>query len=222
MEFKKNSLHFLYFGILLASVSVPFLLVRLIFQGSTRYVSFFSSFAILGFIGFCIIIKFIISFISKSANAEITPFSVKGNMNKWLKISSIYFVIFFSFQVGFISEVTLGYSNSIALSNNLEYDYPRYNEQEILSANWICSTKNKDPILVDEYRNLLLKSFDWNLKTTSYYASSKFYYIYLGTFNSWSHKFSGSYNIGVNKFKDLISLNELIYTKNKIYSNGKS
>lgn len=133
------------------------------------------------------------------------------DMTKCLNLASIYFVLFFLFQVGFVYEVTEGFSTSIALSSNLEYDYPRFNEQEIVCANWLFDVKSPDPLYADSFRFLLLGGFDWDNTIPIDFRDrspdkfpSKKSYLYFGTYN-------------ILKQKELI---DFASNQDKVYSNG--
>ncbi|MDP3065857.1 MAG: DUF2206 domain-containing protein, partial [Methanobacteriaceae archaeon] len=108
-----------------------------------------------------------------------------------LKILSIYFVIFFLYQVGFVYGVVEGNFYSISLSST--YNYPRFNDQEVLGAKWVYNVKDSGFIYADAYRWLLLASFEWE-QAGSFSVGADYRvtvpadsYIYLGTRNVVEH-----------------------------------
>jgi uncharacterized membrane protein len=83
---------------------------------------------------------------------------------QWLKILSVYFVIFFLFQTGFVWEVTEGYSQSISLSQEgikkygtLEEKAMLYNaltpKQEVFSARWLSVNRNAKELIYAIFRD---------------------------------------------------------------------
>ena len=149
--------------------------------------------------------------------------SIKSDQNKdyWLKILSLFLVIFLLLNTGWVYEVAKDNPTSISLSVK---DYPVFNEQEVIGAKWINNVKD-GMIYGDNFRSLLPNSLEWgtvkpisddlnNLKLNSY--------IYLGTFNIREEKILISHQKGVNKIKEYISSTNITSHRNKIYDNNGS
>jgi uncharacterized membrane protein len=142
---------------------------------------------------------------------------LKITENRIFQVVSVFFAVFLLFNTGWIYEIVGDVPTSQSLNSMM--DYPKFNEQEMVSASWIYHMKNEGFILADGYRSLLLHSYGWNLKTNGN-IDSNYSYIYLGTFNSRNNKILATYTVGVNKFMGYISLGEFVNKQDKIYSNG--
>jgi uncharacterized membrane protein len=130
-----------------------------------------------------------------------------------MKVLSVYFIIFFLYQTGFLFQIVNGTSGSISLDN--AYDSPRFNDQEVLGAKWLTEVKSIPPIYADDYRLLLLISFEWTqVKSIPFNVNlmAKDSYLYFGTLNTLKDKL-----ITRNKY---VNSKNMVYNKNKIYTNG--
>lgn len=84
----------------------------------------------------------------------------KGIINEKVILRSITLTIlipYFLFNTGFIFQLTNDVPVSIAL--NSEFDYPRYNHQEVSGAKWVSFEANPEMIYADSYGSLLLDGF---------------------------------------------------------------
>lgn len=135
------------------------------------------------------------------------------SLRRSLKVLSVYFVVFFLYQTGFIFQIVDGTSGSISL--NYEMDYIRFNPQEVLGAMWLKDVGSNDQMYADEYRIYPLSSFDWGRVNTLPADPNKNSYIYLGTLNVNEKKILVS--SGARRYVDS---EYIIKDRNKIYSNG--
>ncbi|MCK4731402.1 MAG: DUF2206 domain-containing protein [Methanophagales archaeon] len=141
-----------------------------------------------------------------------------------LKVLSVYFVIFLLYQTGFVYGVAEGNFYSISLSST--YDYPRFNEQEVLGAEWVCNVKDRGFIYTDAYRWLLFFCFKWRQAGSfSVDADSRVTvpagsYIYLGTWNVVEHNVTVISRSGVTNIVEYIDSEDIGNDRNKIYANG--
>lgn len=233
IKFEKDYVAFslVYLSLLFASVLVPFFAASLnisrVYQISLLFLAPFSV------IGMLVVFRKTCDFMNISWTDQ--------SLKKYLKICSIYFVMFFLYQVGFVYQVTEGSSCSIALDT--EYDYPTYNEQEVLGADWLYDVKGVNySIYADVYRSLLLNGFNWGSSNSFYLKSNslsdefknvddlknnlpiiqtaKEYYLYLGHRNVLKNEVLVYYTTGVNKKKEYIDCKPMIKTLCKVYDNG--
>jgi len=93
--------------------------------------------------------------VSRVARASWTGKHVRSS----LKVLSVFFAIFLLFNSGWVYEVAKDNPTSISLNNTI--NFPRFNDQEVLSAKWLYTVKSSNPIHADGYRWLLLGSFNW-------------------------------------------------------------
>ena len=140
-----------------------------------------------------------------------------------LKILSVYFVIFMLYQMGFVYGVAEGNFHSILLNSTV--DYPRFNDQEVLGAKWLTELRGDELIYADEYRWLLLGSFEWGqvgifLVDVDRIRIPKESYIYFGTRNVMKDEVAVAHTKGVTRIHDHINSEDLINDRNKIYANG--
>jgi len=132
-------------AILFAAVSVPFLASSL---NMTRLyhitLIFLAPFCVIGGIT-------VFRVLSKVVKVTWTNKSVKSS----LKLLAVYFVIFMLYQSGFVYGVAEG--NFYSISLNSTTDSPRFNEQEILTGEWLRDKKTEYTITYsDDYRGLML------------------------------------------------------------------
>jgi uncharacterized membrane protein len=134
--------------ILFAAVSVPFFASSLAMTRVYHITLFFlAPFCVIGGIT-------VFRALSKVVRIAWTNKSVRIS----LKILAVYFVIFMLYQTGFVFGVAEGNFHSISLNSTM--DYPRFNDQEVLGARWICNVKSDNPIIyADEHRRLLIGGF---------------------------------------------------------------
>jgi len=143
------------------------------------------------------------------------------NTIKLIKLISIYFVMFFLYQIGFIYQIAGEKSNSISL--NATMDYPLFNEQEIQGAKWLYGIKGTNIIYADDYRYLLLESFNLtqsNKFKPDFNLISKNSYIFLGTWNILKKEIIVRTKGGVIGAREYINSEDFINYRNKIYANG--
>ena len=139
----------------------------------------------------------------------------KENYDKCIKILSALFILFLLFNSDFIYKLEEG---RFKYSASFDHDYPRFNEQELISANWLYNVKNDNRILADYYRFLLLRSFNWNSVSPIEYdfepgkLIKRNVYIYFGKINVLT-------NVIPPHQKDTKTLEQ---EGDKIYTNGGS
>lgn len=155
-----------------------------------------------------------------SVNYLLRAFNVPNIKNSF-RILSIYLVVFLLFQTGFIFNLIEGKSGSISL--DISADKQRFNEQEILGANWLYNERGNNEIYADTFRQILLSSFNWGTVTNlppqvNYTVKNS--YIYFGTYNLITGKVLVQSKIGVNNFREYIDFSNLVSNKNNIYNNG--
>jgi len=74
----------------------------------------------------------------------------------FLKVLSMFFAVFFLFSSGFVYEIAKDRPSSISLNSGA--DFPHFNEQEVVAANWLKERANKStPLYSDLYRKVLLE-----------------------------------------------------------------
>jgi uncharacterized membrane protein len=173
--------------------------------------------------------------------------STDKNVRRSLQVLSVYFVIFFLYQTGFIYQIAEGYSGSISLSQEGIKNYPKaqtkmnfYNtyipEQDVFSAKWLSNNRNgiykiySDDSLTGLTNNALVSAGLIDLtkistltNTTSDIPLNS--YIYLRYVNIkegiMSYRIPGTL-LKKGGVYNTTEIYPLIETKNKIYSNGGS
>jgi len=194
-------------GLCFAGLAVPFFASSInmsrLYQITTIYLA---PICLIGGLSF---LNMIIKIVRKSSK----------NQNKLISVRmlSIYFTAFFLYQSGVVWEVTEFSPNLISF--NSTFDFPRFNDREVASAEWLTDKRDNELIFADGYRRLLLSSFDLFNLTTSY---EKAPLIYLGTFNIMDKK------IKLHSFEDVtlkyfdVPLISIIKNRYLVYSNGGS
>lgn len=129
---------------------------------------------------------------------------------------SIYLMIFLLFTSGFVYELFGDESASYSL--NQTFDFPRYNNQEVISAKWIMNRVDEANIFADPFGVMLLKEFI----TTNKMGMTAPYFVYLREWNIKNGKIMSYTKIGTLSFQQYSDLNKFIGKMNKIYSNGAS
>lgn len=149
----------------------------------------------------------------------------KKDYDKYVKSLSLLLVLFFLFNSDFIYNLEEGhFSNSISI----DHDYPRFNDQELLSANWLYKVKNENQIFADQFRFILLRSFDWTTVTpitensVTGNISTKDYYVYLGSVNVLIRTVPIFHEIGEKINIQFADIDLFTQRRNKIYANGGS
>lgn len=209
---RKNNMNFnkeyfilciLYFALLIASIAVPYL-------GSSLNVSRLYQISLIFLAPFCIIGGIVFLKISTSL-IKITL--INNYKKEYMKLLSLFLVGFLLLNTGFMYEVTDDdQKTSISLSN--VSDYPYFNEQEIICANWL-SNKNTNPAYADNYRSLLLRGIMWG----EYNVLQK----HLPSIPKNSNVFIGTYNILTNRIlvPSEVSTNNVEYVDIKIFTNSR-
>ena len=139
-----------------------------------------------------------------------------------LKVLSVFFAIFLLFNTGFVYEVAKDNPMSIALNSTI--DTACFNEQEFLGAKWLYNVKGSNPIYADEYRRLLVGSFEWGQVRTFTVDVDQIRedsYIYFG---SLSIEKKEVMVVDVKSARritmEYINSSQVVDGKNKIYNNG--
>ena len=104
-----------------------------------------------------------------------------------LKVLSLFFAIFLLFNSGLVCEVVKEEGSSIALNDTI--DFPRFNEQEVSTVEWLKNEKNQRvDVYSDDYRSLLVlgvlggrRVFRGDEKRTAWMPNN--IYIFLGREN---------------------------------------
>jgi uncharacterized membrane protein len=159
--------------------------------------------------------------ISKVAKVAWTNKAVRSS----LKILSVYFVIFFLYQTGFVFYVAEGQSTSISLNSTAE-SYC-YIDQEVSGAMWLNGVKGSSLIYADEPRWLLLYSRlgpeQLDMFAVDYInRTRKDSYIYLGTRNAVERYVLIRHKIGVSSVYKHSNFEPVVDDRSKIYANGGS
>ena len=201
-------------GILFASIAVPF------FASSLNMVRVYQI-TLIFLAPFCVIGGItVLRIIGKIVRVSWTDKRVRSS----LKILSVYFVIFFFYQTGFVFYVAEGQHS---LVSSITIDSLYYNDQEVSGAMWLNSVKNSSSIYADEPRWLLLYSrlgpeqlnmltFD-NINRTR--ESS---YIYFGTRNVVEHNVTIADIRGGTMIREYIDPGYIVDSRSKICDNGGS
>ena len=141
-----------------------------------------------------------------------------------LKVLSVFFVIIFLFNSGFVYEVAKDdNSTSISLNMNSTMDYPRFNDQEVLGAKWWYSVKGNDPVYADGNRCLLLGGFKWGQMRRLPRDANQIpedSYIYFGTWNVVEERALVWYKIGTLSTREYINSSDIVDGRSRIYNNG--
>ncbi len=177
-----------------------------------------------------------VSSIIKHRKKLIRSFSYIDLRANQIKILSVFFVIYFMFNVGFVQQFT-GVPTSFALSGtkiDLEYRPPTFNKTELVAAQWL--SVNKDPsknVFAGAYKELSgdLVSSDFMAilgQNDSLYDIPPKAYIFLGTdsvkeniirFLDPVWRINQVYKSHIVKLSDTKFNNELLQ-RPKIYDNG--
>jgi uncharacterized membrane protein len=142
---------------------------------------------------------------------------------KTIRIFSVYLIIFFLFQTGWMYEVFEGTSNSISFNSKI--DSPKFTPSEIFGASWISNEKNEQSVYGDELRYLLLSGYEGiTVKKLGVYEIKPNSLIYLGNKNILNNN---SFLVNIkNKvsYLDYVNFYNLtpISRFNVIYANGGS
>ncbi len=136
---------------------------------------------------------------------------------------SVFFVVFFLFNTGFIYQIADDSPTSVALETT--QDKPVFNNREVAGAEWLISAGNERPIYVDATRWWLMNGFNPRyqryLPENASWMESKSY-TYFGTYNivrdsvrieTQEHEITTADYIGARRF---------IQNQDKIYDNAGS
>ena len=139
-----------------------------------------------------------------------------------LKVLSVFFAILLLFNSGWIYEVAK--DNPTSFSLNTTIDYPRFNDQEVLGARWICNVKSDNPIYADDYRRLLVGSFEWGQVRTLTFDIDQIRddsYIYFGSLTIEKKEIMVVDVKSARRItREYINSNQIVDGRNKIYNNG--
>lgn len=142
-------------------------------------------------------------------------------MQNYLKILSIFLMIFFYFNVGIMGFFT---GDKISMALDSSEDWPKVNNLELAGIYWISSFKeDKLNIFADVYKWPVVGAFNWpktipfSQKSSYSYGNS---YIYLGKLNIKT----GEALVSGGRFSGgkYLPLNHIIENRNEIYDNGGS
>jgi uncharacterized membrane protein len=160
--------------------------------------------------------------ISKVAKVAWTDKRVRSS----LKILSVYFVIFFLYQTGFVFYVAEGQTSSISLNSSTD---DCHNEQEVLGAMWLNGVKDSNRyIYADKPRWLLLcsrlgflgRECPLRFTVNNINRTQKGSYIYFGTLNAVRHKGAITHIKEVTAVIEYIDIGDIVDSRSKIYING--
>ena len=198
--------------ILFAAVSVPFFASSLAMTRVYHITLFFlAPFCVIGGIS-------AFRALSKVVRIAWTNKSVRIS----LKVLSVYLVIVMLYSTGFVWEGAEGQSGSISL--NSTRDYPRFNNQEVLGAEWLNDVKSSNPIYADEYRRLLVGSFEWGQVRTFTVDIDKIRedsYIYFGSLTIEKKEIMVVDVKSARRItREYINSSQIVDGRNKIYGNG--
>ena len=214
MNFKKEYIIFAVINlfILLVGIVVPYFSSALNITRLYHICLFFlAPFAIVGGIEFFKIFK-------KLFNKSWDQKSVTNS----LKLLAVVLVTLNLFFTGVIYEITQDEPTSFALS---KIDYPIYDEQEVISVNWLYSVKDSNLVYGDGYRNNILGGYDYLSNIMAIppnYWISEGSYIYLGKYNLDNNLILVNSVNKASKKIIYINLDPLIQNKSKIYDNNNS
>jgi uncharacterized membrane protein len=139
-----------------------------------------------------------------------------------LKVLSVFFAIFLLFNSGWIYEVAKDNPGSISLNTTI--DYPRFNEQEVLSAKWLYGVKSNNPIYADEYRRLLVGSFEWGQVRTLTFDIDQIQdnsFIYFGSLTIEKKEIMVVDVKSARRIaREYINSSQIVDGRNQIYNNG--
>lgn len=89
-----------------------------------------------------------------------------------LKVLSVFFAVLFLFSSGFVYEIAKDRSSSISLNSRI--DFPRFNAEEVVAAEWLRDRANRRiPAYSDLYRSALLGgTHEYNYYLDGYYIEN--------------------------------------------------
>lgn len=165
-------------------------------------------------------------------------FIIKKDFNYYKKIVAGFLVIFLLFNSGLVYYFAGESGNSASLiSFDPNFDFPRFNNEEISSAQWLISKRTNNTIYADQYRKVLLGSFGLKNITNFDFKNSESLknteslnldlikeneYLYLGTTNVMKNTLLIAYYNGVDyEFKD-VNITIFVSKRSNIYDNGGS
>jgi uncharacterized membrane protein len=140
---------------------------------------------------------------------------------EYLKVFSVFLVIFFLFNSGFMHQVSGVTPISISLSSTL--DSPRFNQKEIFCAKWLNNEKISGRIYADANRHYVLNDFEYGqcgIFPGDVDGIQKDSYIYLGTINVVEDKILTFITTTVQRIPVCINSNQIVDNRSKIYANG--
>ena len=159
----------------------------------------------------------ILKMVHRRVKASWTDKSTKNSF----KVLSVFFVIFFLFNSGFVYEVAKDNPTSISLNSTI--DYPRFNDQEVLGAKWWYTLKGTDPVYADGNRYRLIYGLDLGkviqLPVDANQISEDSY-IYFGTWNIVEEEVKCGYRVGVRSTSEYFNTRDIVDGRSRIYTNG--
>jgi len=151
------------------------------------------------------------------------------HVRRSLAVLSVYLVIFFLYQTGFIIQVAEGHSH-FPLDKAKDSLY--FNEQEVLGADWLDVVKDdRNPIYADEPRWLLLSgrlekegqlSTQLHVFTTDTSQVPEECYIYFGTRNIVKQEVTLTDRRATTVIREFTTPESIVDGRSKIYANGGS
>jgi uncharacterized membrane protein len=214
MKFKENYGLFsvMSFVLLILVLTVPFLAGAL---NAERFyhiaLILLSIFFVVGWMGIFILLNRIIGFRWKLNSVYRTSF----------KFLALFLAISLLFNSGVVYEIAGDNPTSMSLHSTM--DGPKFNNMELLSAQWIANYKTNNMVLADSYRTLILNGyipFNKSVAITINSYSNTSSYIYVGTYNIENDKF-GLPEPGSNTIK-YFKYQNTILVRNKIFDDGGS
>ena len=214
MKFEKEYAAFaaVNFAICFGAIAVPYFASSLATTRLYHITLFFlAPFCVIGGVAF-------FRTMSKVVRASWTDQRVKSS----LKVLSVFLAIFLLFNTGFVYEVAKDNPGSISLNSTI--DYPRFNDQEVLGARWICNVKSDNSIYADEYRRLLISSFAWGQVITLTFDIDKIQdgsYIYFGSLTIEKKEILlVDWKSARRLTKEYINSSQIVDGRNQIYNSG--
>lgn len=149
-------------------------------------------------------------------------FKINISRNNLFKAISIFFIIFLFFDTGLTYQI-LDPEQTTSIALNPSYDFPKFNQKEVIAGNWLSSTKYDYPIYADKNRASVLRSIMPVIEIPYYFdLVNDESYIFLGTYNVENDQVLVYNMIGSNIITDegYFSPLNILKGRSKIYDNG--
>jgi uncharacterized membrane protein len=211
---------FIFILILIASIAVPFFASAM---NTTRLYQisliFLAPFFVIGWLAIFKIMRYIL---------RIKDIGLSTNFS--LQVLSLFLAIYLLFNSGVVFEL-LHDNTPMSFSLNGTIDLARYDQQEVLGAQWLLNEKNLQWLNNDEasasiygdgYRSLLLMGYYNNTRALfdDFNEMPDNSYIFLGTLNTRDDQvlaFKKKDGVSVREYVDT---SDLVGNRSKIYANG--